>query len=538
MIRDLQEADTPVSSCVAEVAVIGGGIAGLMLATRLEKHGISVAVVESGPRNGGCDDDPLNEVEYTGQTYRAADEGRVRGIGGTSVKWGGAMLPFLPCDMEAHTAGWTGEWPVKYAEVEEYYGAIERQFRLPSGTYQTESTCADAAGDFILRSAKWPSFKRRNIARLLKRDLETSSLQIWVNATATRFELDASGRVSKVHATAPSGNKLEVAASRVVIASGAIESTRLLLLLDSHQSNRIFKRDGQLGHYLHDHLSTAAAQIVPVDLKKLNTTFGLKFSRGGMRDLRIEPSPTLRRRNGLPAAFAHVSAASDGRCAFAALRDIYRNLQRSARPEPASVATAARDAPWLLRAAWWRFGRGRLLYPRAARFDLTLVIEQHPSSGNTITLADNSRDSFGVPRARIDWQAGPADEDNFERLQTELCRFWRGRFAKLGTLVPIPKKTWQKRLQSDASIYHPGGTTRMGTGPQDGVVDSQLRTFRVPNIHVVSTSVFPTGGTANPTFMLLAFAARAADHLRDAVRKGAFGCHALIQSWIGALVAF
>jgi choline dehydrogenase-like flavoprotein len=42
-------------------------------------------------------------------------------------------------------------------------------------------------------------------------------------------------------------------------------------------------------------------------------------------------------------------------------------------------------------------------------------------------------------------------------------------------------------------------------------VDGDLRTFRVPNLSVVSTSCFPTGGGANPTFMLMAFALRAAD---------------------------
>jgi choline dehydrogenase-like flavoprotein len=53
----------------------------------------------------------------------------------------------------------------------------------------------------------------------------------------------------------------------------------------------------------------------------------------------------------------------------------------------------------------------------------------------------------------------------------------------------------------------------MGTGPGDGVVDTDLRTFRVPNISVVSTSVFPTIGGANPTMTLMLAALRAADRL-------------------------
>jgi choline dehydrogenase-like flavoprotein len=53
----------------------------------------------------------------------------------------------------------------------------------------------------------------------------------------------------------------------------------------------------------------------------------------------------------------------------------------------------------------------------------------------------------------------------------------------------------------------------MGRSAATGVVDANLRTFRVSNLHVVSTSAFPSGGGANPTFMLMAFALRAANRL-------------------------
>jgi choline dehydrogenase-like flavoprotein len=53
----------------------------------------------------------------------------------------------------------------------------------------------------------------------------------------------------------------------------------------------------------------------------------------------------------------------------------------------------------------------------------------------------------------------------------------------------------------------------MGRGPTDGVVDSEFRVFRVPNLSLVSTAAFPTGGGANPTMMLMMAALRTADRL-------------------------
>jgi choline dehydrogenase-like flavoprotein len=56
----------------------------------------------------------------------------------------------------------------------------------------------------------------------------------------------------------------------------------------------------------------------------------------------------------------------------------------------------------------------------------------------------------------------------------------------------------------------------MSTAPQSGVVDAALRTFAVPNLRIVSTATFPSGGATNPTMMLILFALRAsADIARE-----------------------
>ena len=68
--------------------------------------------------------------------------------------------------------------------------------------------------------------------------------------------------------------------------------------------------------------------------------------------------------------------------------------------------------------------------------------------------------------------------------------------------------------------YHHMGTTRMSLSPRDGVVDPDCRVHGVRNLYVAGSSVFPTGGWANPTLTILALAHRLADHLQQQAGDG------------------
>ena len=152
----------------------------------------------------------------------------------------------------------------------------------------------------------------------------------------------------------------------MVVAAGAIESTRLLLLLDAQHDNRVFAPQDLLGRYFYDHLLTVVASVSPTNPNILNETFGLRFSGSGMRDMRIEPSPALRRRLKLPGAFAHITAPAAGKSGFAALRAIYRSLQGKSPVTGGAIRSLSRDMRWLFKAVWWRFAKNRLLYPRCS----------------------------------------------------------------------------------------------------------------------------------------------------------------------------
>jgi choline dehydrogenase-like flavoprotein len=270
-----------------------------------------------------------------------------------------------------------------------------------------------------------------------------------------------------------------------------------------------------LGHYFHDHLSAPTARLETTDKKALNRTAGFRFESRGMRSLRFEPSLELRRPENLPAGFAHIGYSTRETSGFEALRVCYRSIQQRGAPTGREVASLAPFIPWLARASWWRLVERRLLFPENPEFDLHMVVEQVPMFRNRIDLSQDRFDRFGAPLARIDWRIGDADVENARLLTAHFVAAWRtSRLASLGRCHTYSAEAIRRGMLAAGGIYHPGGTVRMAASPSRGVVDGTLRTFRIRNLSVLSTAVFPTGGGSNPTMMLLLAALRMAETLR------------------------
>ena len=50
-----------------------------------------------------------------------------------------------------------------------------------------------------------------------------------------------------------------------------------------------------------------------------------------------------------------------------------------------------------------------------------------------------------------------------------------------------------------------------------GIVDSDLRVWGQDNLYIAGSSVFPSGGQANPTFTIVQLSLRLAEHLRQRI---------------------
>ena len=523
MIRDLLQTAED-AHVEADVVVVGAGIAGLIMADRLRKDGLKVAILESGSERQVDERHELNRVEIAGDPYAGAEDGRFRCLGGTSTRWGGAMLPFLPVDMQSHSAGWDARWPVEFEEVQPYQDELNALFALPSGPFDRPDLYPASEGGvrFLPRLAAWPAFGRRNVATLLRDRLtKDQGLEVWLNAHVTGSTLSPAGRVERIVATAPDGRKLTARAAHFVVAAGAIESTRLLLLLDRANDERLFAPAAVLGRYFHDHLSAHSASLEVRDRKLLGDLAGFRFETNGMRNLRFEPAEETRIQRRLPGGFTHIVFASLERDGFEALRDIYRGLQRRRLPSGGDVGLLARNLPWFARAAWKRFVGRQLLLPDRADFKLNVIVEQHPHRDNRITLSSERIDRHGLPLARIEWQVRADDIDNHRRMFALFGEYWqKAHLTRAAALEARDPELVAEELRTGGGTYHPGGTTRMSASPGEGVVDPMLRAHAVPNLSVVSTSAFPTGGAANPTYMLMLFALRSAAALAADLGRG------------------
>lgn len=516
MIQNLMTASAD-QKLEADVVIIGGGTVGLVIAVLLSRKGLHVVVLESGQEQQTEDRHPLNEVIQTGAIYKGAEEGRFRCLGGSSTRWGGALIPFLPQDADP-TAGWEALWPVGVEAFTRYKGDVERMFGVSEGPYEAPEVVAQKEVDqldFIPRLAKAIPVSNRNTSSLLRKELDRESgPQIWLGATVDEFSLDSSGRLETVWATGLNGRLLSVKAREVVIAAGAIESTRILLLLDRRHGDKIFAPYNILGRFFHDHLAAPTARVQVCDERALNRTAGIRFEQKMLRFLRFEPNPKLRKRLGSCTGFAHISFASHSQNGLDALRGIVGARQEGRFPRTGDLLLLASQLPWFARAVWWRMVEKRLLYPPGAAHQLEMVIEQTPLARNRITLSSERLDFFGNPLAEIDWRPSDEDARNAAVLTEHFVRFWeRSALASLARFEIKPQATILDALASGGGVYHPGGSTRMGKDATTGVVDKNLQTFAISNLSVLSTSAFPTGGGANPTMMLLMAAFRLADRL-------------------------
>jgi choline dehydrogenase-like flavoprotein len=115
---------------------------------------------------------------------------------------------------------------------------------------------------------------------------------------------------------------------------------------------------------------------------------------------------------------------------------------------------------------------------------------------NRVTLAQE-KDKHGLPVAQFSYSQ--CDNDR------QLMR------AAQGVMERILHAAGADEVITIDRYAHLVGGARMAASERDGVVDSDCRSFAVPNLYIADGSVLPTQGSANPALTIMAVAARAAD---------------------------
>ena len=101
----------------AELAVIGAGPAGIVVALEAAKHGLSVVLLESGKPTFDPTVQELSEAaEWDRHRHAPVSLAVRRQVGGTSVIWGGRCVPFDPVDFAPRPFLGVPAWPIGYKD--------------------------------------------------------------------------------------------------------------------------------------------------------------------------------------------------------------------------------------------------------------------------------------------------------------------------------------------------------------------------------------------------------------------------------------
>lgn len=508
-----------------DLCIVGAGAAGLALATQFLDSPWRVIVLESGLQQPDAAGDALNTLACDGLRHDGGSLGRVRAFGGTTLAWGGQLVPMRASELQPRPWIPGSGWPLSLDELQPYYRRVERLLQTEGPPYdeavwsQLQVTPPQFDPTAIcVRFSQWAPLRRRNFALLWRRDLERSrNVRVLLDATAVAVGCGATGgRCESVDIRSRSGRSGSVRARVFVIACGGIETARLLLASAHPDGSGVANRSGVLGRYFQDHVSLIAGTVEPSSRRALQHLFDPRYIGGTMYSVKLEATDLAMRQRGWLHVMAHLGFLIPEALGWMEVRRIFRSLQAGRIEIPSLEESLAmvRGGAELARLALARILAKRRRSPDSGEIQLFVDTEQVPNPHSRVVL-DTAVDALGMRRARLDWQI----TDLECKTLTEFARAIAAEFARTG----LGKVRLAERLDFDLrgklgaarDIYHHMGTTRMSRNPTEGVVRDDLRCHDVDNLYIAGPSTFPSGGVANPTFTALALALRLADHLKS-----------------------
>lgn len=554
----------PGAVVVADVAVVGGGPAGIVTALELSSAGFDVVVFESGQESFNSAVQEAADAELVDIDRHAPMLTAIRRqVGGASTVWGGRCVPFDPIDFEDRPLV-DGRWPVGYADVEPWFEKACEWF---------------VCGRPVFDGRQMPHLPPTLVPGLPDEDILTSTFERWslptnfgrqyrsrlrddplvrlvTGATCTGIICHEGRReVSHLEVRALDGRQLQVRARRYVVACGGLETTRLLLNSVDLDGGAIGDHSGHLGRWYMGHVEGSVAHMrftTPPEL----TSFDYERDIDGVFvRRRISMTGAAQRREQVPNLVGWLSnpEPADPVHRSGVLSFVYLLLASPfgalfSPPAQRKTLTGERvpGTPYgaVTRGSVWSHLRniGRELGP-TARFAVSFGFGRFlargrrlpgffvPSKTNTypvifhgehlprydsrVELTD-ARDVFGMRRLRVDVRFSDADVDGV--LQAHAAWDAHLRRHGCGEVQYVSDNVSELVLSQLGAGFHQAGTTRMSEDPQDGVLTRDLAVHGFDDLYVVSSSAFVTSGQANSTFNIVLFALRLVHHLTGELR--------------------
>lgn len=518
----------------ADLCVIGGGAAGITLAREFIGSGLKICIVESGGLELDPDTQDLYRGDLIGLPYYPLDATRLRYFGGTTNHWTGWCAPLNASDFEAKPWVPHSGWPFRRPELEPYYERAQPLFELGPYLYDDQlwerfEIEAPELDPQWLEHCFWQQSPPTRFGEVYRAELErVDDVTLLLHASVTDIRTnDAASAVEDAVLRTQGGKAGRVRARAFVLACGGIENARLLLASNRHiEPAGLGNQNGLVGRFFMEHPQLSCGIVVTDDPYGLVQTYGRRRRDGVLYKVGFRLAEDLRAREGVLNGSAEMKYVPGPETGAVAAVTLWRDLRRGhvSGEWAARIWRVLTDLDNVANYAYQRLTREAKvpLPPSIAYFDLIAVSEQAPNPESRVTLSPTERDALGMSRPQLDWRMTENDKRTIELLTriigAELARLGLGR-VRLQDWLLDGKDAWPPEL---GGSHHHMGTTRMADDPKAGVVDRDCRVHSVDNLYVASSSVFPTGGHANPTLTIVALALRLAEHLKGRYARNQF----------------
>lgn len=505
----------------ADIAIAGGGAAGITIARSFIGSSTRVVLIESG----GLDFDPDSQELYKGRNdglpYFDLDATRFRYFGGSTFHSVGRSRPLDPIDFEARPWVPYSGWPISYQEYADYIKPTHAIMQLGEPSYDPGFWEIDEASllpfdPTLLGNRIW-QFSPTKFGQAYREELRRAkNVDVLFQANVVDIATDYNARhVEAFRVATLRGPRIQVRARDYILACGGLENPRLLLASRSVQKEGLGNSHDCVGRYFMEHPHVRTATLItsaPVD----DALYSRGFERRGtslMAHLRI--APELQKRAEVLNWQGQLGTHKVGVTGYAAFRQALR---------------AVMENRWSYKISWDLFrairyfddtiagllGRARIkrYIPRGCLY-IWNHLEQAPNPDSRVRLDEAERDELGMPRICLDWRLTALERRTLSVIHQTL----RDELERTGA-AKLELEPWMENTETDwppfptlMGGHHHMGTTRMSDDPGKGVVNRDCLVHGIANLYVAGSSVFSTAGCANPTFSVVAMALRLAKHL-------------------------
>ena len=507
-----------------DLCVIGAGAAAITLAQQLDKKEMRVCLLESGGPEFDAELQQAAWVDAVGDPVRRDIVSHPRQLGGATRLWGGRCVMFRPLDLEARPWANTPAWPLRYDELQTYYGRAAAVLQVPSlDRFKPQTWQAEAAYAPFFDNHLTPEMfiwcdvvdMAEYYTPLLK---ASPNVQLIFHANVTELVTGERDKaVSSVTVKTTNGRTHTITARAFVLAAGGMENVRLLLASRGTDSAGIGNQHDLVGRGFMDHpKSRDCGAIVP---NNDNFRFSLLFKQKtdyGELQFNLSFTEQLQREEQLLNHCIYLDEPQYKEWMTPGYR-AFKQVQERVKTK--------RFSPDLLSQL------GRMMvnfgdvvdYTRKVRANRPLTpdhipfanqLEQTADPQRRITLNDERRDQFGVPTLKLDWWLNDAEKRSLIRFHELLDAYLRRHnLGRLESRILNDPDDWPQFVNA----HHPTGTLRMSHDPSQGVVDAHWRVHGMANLYVTGSAVLPSVSHANPTFTIVALAVRLAEQLKTSL---------------------